>query len=190
MAKKSTAAAKKGKTGKDANKKKRGPGLFGILRNIIVFVLLVVVLGFATMLVVLGMLPAFVASYVDTSPGRNAFRVILSCNFAGVFPFLMRLYDNGPPSSDEVYDLIFTPYVWLVMYGSAAFGWGLVWFFPRASHYVLNRLQDTSIKALQDKQQAIVDEWGLEVESASRRALRNILFSEERKNRARQQVED
>lgn len=181
MAKKKNTAKKKQADGKA---KRRGPGFFGILGNIVVFVVLLVVLGFATMLVVLGMLPALVASYVDTSSGRLAFRVILACNFAGVFPFLMSLYKEGPATSDRVYDLIFTPYIWVVMYGAAAFGWGLVWFFPRASHYVLNRMQDASVASYREKQQQIVDEWGLEVEAASKRALRNILFSENRKKQA------
>lgn len=168
---------------KEKKNKKAGKRKINILFYLVGFILLIVIMSFGAVLVTLGMLPTFVASYVDNTDDRNHVRVVAACNFAGVLPFIADLFKKGDISSDAVYDLLFTPYVWLVMYGAAAFGWALVWFFPQAMHLLLNMAQDNSVKALRDKQQQIVDEWGLEVETTSRRALRNAAFAEEHKPR-------
>lgn len=170
---------------KKNEKKKVGKGR--LVLYIIGFVSLIVLLSFAAVLFVLGMLPTFVASYVDNTKERNNFRVVAACNFSGVLPSLMRLFRNGEITSDAVNAMLFSPNVWLVMYGAAAFGWALVWFFPQAVHFVLNMIQDSSVRTLNEKQQSIVDEWGLDVESSSQRALRNATFSEE--NRMRKNAE-
>lgn len=165
---------------KDQKNKKRKVNVFLYL---IGFLVLVAVLSFGAVLVALGMLPTFVASYVDNTEDRNHVRVVAACNFAGVVPFIADLFRKGAITSNNVYDLLFTPYVWMVMYGAAAFGWALVWFFPLAMHRIFNLSQDSAVRKLRGQQQDIVDEWGLEVETASRRALRNFMFSEERKTR-------
>lgn len=163
-------------------KEKKGKSKLRVLYYIVGFILLIVILSFAAVLFILGMLPSFVASYVDTTKERNHFRIVAACNFSGIMPYLAQLYKKGEITSDSVNDLLFNPSVWLVMYGAAAFGWLLVWFFPRAVQFVLNLVQDTTVKSLNERQQQIVDEWGLEVETSSKRALRNAMFAEERRS--------
>lgn len=162
-------------------KKKRKRSKLKVILYIFSFMLLIVTLSFGAVLFTLGMLPSFVASYVDGSDDRNHFRVVAACNFAGVLPFIVDLFRKGEITSDSVYSVLFTPYVWLVMYGAAAFGWALVWLFPRAVHFVLQIVQKSSANGLREKQQQIVDEWGSEVEVTSRRALRNAMFTDEHK---------
>lgn len=167
--------AKKTTMGKRISKKR-------MMLYMLCLILLAFVLRYAVLLLLLGMLPAFVARYIDTSDDGNNARVILTCNFAGVLPFLLDLFKKGI-SSDSVHGMLFNPTVWLTMYGAAAFGWALVWFFPKAVHFVMEMVQTSSINALNAKQQQIVDEWGLEVEKTSRRALRNAAFREEQKHK-------
>lgn len=143
-------------------------------------ILLTFWLKFAMLLILIGMLPAIVARYVDDSEDGNHSRVILFCNFAGVLPFVGELLKKGI-SAESVSALMTTPHVWLVMYGAAAFGWALVWFFPQAVYFVLDMVQNNTIAKINTRQQQIVDEWGLEVEKTSRRALRNAIFREENK---------
>lgn len=166
---------KKTATGKRISKK-------SMMLYLVCLIVLAFVLRYAVLLLLLGMLPTFVARYVDTSKDGNHARVILTCNFAGVLPFLLDLFKKGI-SSDSVHGMLFDPTVWLTMYGAAAFGWGLVWFFPKAVHFVMEMAQESGINALNAKQQQIVDEWGLEVEKTSRRALRNATFREEHKQK-------
>lgn len=162
-------------------KKKRKGNKLRLIAYIFGFVLLIVTLSFGAVLFTLGMLPSFVASYVDSTEDRNHFRVVAACNFSGVLPFIVDLFRKGEITSDNVYSLLFTPHVWLVMYGAAGFGWALVWLFPRAVHFVLQIVHSSSANSLREKQQQIVDEWGSEVEMTSRRALRNAMFAEEYK---------
>lgn len=167
-----------------SKEQKRKKSKLRVILYIVGFIVLIVLLSFAAVLFMLGMLPSFVANYADTTKDRNHVRIIAACNFSGVLPYLAQLYKKGEITSDAVNALLLNPTVWLVMYGAAAFGWLLVWFFPRAVHFVLNLVQDTSVKGLRDKQQQIVDEWGLEVETTSKRALRNAMFAEERRSGA------
>lgn len=154
-----------------------------MLVYIVLVILLALVLSFATLLVLLGMLPTFVARYVDQGADKNHSRVIGACNLAGVLPYLSDVIKKGI-TSDLVYDMLFNPQVWLVMYGAAAFGWALVWLFPKAVHFLLEIVQGNSVSMLKAKQQQIVDEWGSEVEKTSRRALRNATFKEEQKQKS------
>lgn len=163
----------KKKTSKKTSKFKK-------LLYLVALIALAVVLSFGILLFLLGMLPAFVASYVDSSEERNNFRVVAACNFSGVLPFIMQVWKQGI-TSDSVIDVMLTPSAWMVMYGAAAFGWALVWFFPQAVYFVLDMVQNNSINSLKSKQQQIVDEWGLEVEATSRRTLRNAVYQEEKR---------
>lgn len=163
---------------KKAPKKKRSK--LRIVVYLIATVGLTLVMSFAILLFMLGMLPAFVANYVDGSNERNHFRIVSACNLAGVLPFLIDLWKKGI-TSNSVQDMLVDPHVWLVMYGAAAFGWMLVWLFPLTVHFVLNVAQSSAISSLQHKQQQIVDEWGLEVEASARRALRNATFGDDMK---------
>lgn len=167
---------------KEAN---TGPSKLRVAVYLVIGLGLTVVLTFAMLLLLLGMLPSFVARYVDTSSDHNNSRVIAYCNLAGVLPFIVELFKKGI-SSEAVASMMVNPHIWLVMYGAAAFGWALVWFFPQAVYFVLDMVQNSSIEKLKVKQQQIVDEWGVEVEKTSRRALRNASFKEESRARARQ----
>lgn len=172
---------------KEKTKKGRGRriGKGRVLLYLLCLVGLAFLLRYAVLLLLLGMLPAFVARYVDTSADGNHSRVIFTCNFAGVMPFIVDLFKKGI-TSDNVHTMLFDPGVWLTMYGAAAFGWGLVWFFPKAVYFLMELAQDSAVNALNAKQQQIVDEWGLEVEKTSRRALRNASFREEQKHKKEQ----
>ena len=163
-------------------------GKLRALVYVIGVILMTVVLKFAVLLLLIGMLPAFVARYVDSSDDCNNSRVISYCNLAGVLPFIAELFKKGI-SSEAVSNTMLTPHVWLVMYGAAAFGWALVWFFPQAVYFVLDIAQNSTIAKLNTRQQQIVDEWGLEVEKTSRRALRNAAFREEHKVRGKKPEE-
>lgn len=149
---------------------------------VLLLIVLTPFLRYAMLVLILGLLPAFVASYVDNTRDRNLSRVVFSCNFAGVLPVIMKLFKRGI-TSDNTWATMMDPYSWLVMYGAAAFGWLLMWFFPQAVHFTLQLIQSNTIANLKNRQQIIVDEWGMQVESASKRALRNASFSDSQRKK-------
>lgn len=146
----------------------------------IIFILMAAALRYAVLLFMLGMLPTFTAHYVDRSKERNLTKIVFSCNLSGVLPYLSKLWKNGI-SADSVQQLLADPHVWLVMYFAAAMGYVLVWFFPQMVHFVLETKQRATITALQHKQQVIIDEWGMQVETAAEKFLRNAAYEEAKK---------
>lgn len=168
------------------NKKEAKPARKGHALKVFTYTLLVVgltiVFKYAMLLMLLGLLPTFVALYADTTNEGFHSRVVGLCNLSGVLPFMGELWLAGI-TADAVTYMLSKPHVWLVMYGAAAFGWGVVWFFPQAVELVLNLVNRNSIQKLQKRQQEIVDEWGIEVENTSQRVVRNVRFREERKRK-------
>lgn len=155
-------------------------------RTIMIILMLLVltpILRYALLLFVLGLLPWFVASYVDNTEERNWSRVMLACNFSGVLPIMAGLWRKGI-SFDNMWSVMMDPVSWLIMYGAAFFGWVLLWFFPQAVHFVLDLFQNSNVSGLKKRQQDIVDEWGMQVELASKRANRNQAFADDRKEKA------
>ena len=75
--------AKKDKKKNKQNVKSRSSKKSWILLGIAMLAL-IPVLGSAVLIIVLGLLPAFVANYVDMSEDRNLAKAVLACNIAGV----------------------------------------------------------------------------------------------------------
>lgn len=176
----------KKKPAKQPLRKEQQPSKKGHALKVFFYTVLVVgltiVFKYAMLLVLLGLLPTFVALYADTTNEGFHARVVGLCNMAGVLPFLGELWVAGI-TADSVTATIGTPHVWLVMYGAAAFGWGVVWFFPQAMEMTLGIVNRNGIHKLQKRQQEIVDEWGIEVEKTSQRVVRNAQFRGEHKKK-------
>lgn len=125
-----------------------------------------ILLRYAALLFALGMLPAFVASYVDASQERYNYRIVFACNLAGVLPFILQLWQSGI-SAESVQDKLSDTNVWLTMYGAAGAGWVLVWVFPRLVHFIISAVQQGKVNLLKQKQKQILDEWGDDVQTAA-----------------------
>lgn len=166
----------KKKESKSGGKKKKG-GMKGIIAGLIGTLILIYFLSFGAMLVLLGLLPTFVAMYVDASKDRSSVKIIGACNAAGIVPPVAKVLASGT-SASNVQAVLLNAETWLFMLGGAGFGWALVWVFPRAAHAVLDFIQKANVAALEKKQQQIVDEWGGDVESTANRALRNTAFKD------------
>ena len=172
-----------------ASEKKKKPGKVrkGSKKRTFMMVMLLLVLTpvlrYGMLIFVLGMLPWLVATYVDDTQERNPSRVMLACNFSGVMPIMTALWKKGI-SFDNMWSVMMDPSSWLIMYGAAAFGWVLLWFFPVAVHFVLDLFQNSNVHGLKKRQQDIVDEWGMQVELASRRAGRNQAFADDQREKA------
>lgn len=169
--------AKGGKQKKAKGKKKGGVGT--IVLGLFATLILIYFLSFAALLVILGLVPSFVAGYVDRTPDKAKAKVVGACNLAGIVPFVSDLVKQGI-TSNNVHAVLLSGYTWLVMLGAAGLGWALVWGFPRASHAVLDYVQKSNVAALRKRQQQILDEWGRDVEVTANRALKNSAFKDDK----------
>ncbi|MBM3617691.1 MAG: hypothetical protein FJX23_04020 [Alphaproteobacteria bacterium] len=173
--------AKGGKQKKTKGKKKGGVGT--VVLGLFATLILIYFLSFAALLVILGLVPSFVAGYVDRTPDKAKAKVVAACNLAGIVPFVSDLVKQGI-TSNNVHSVLLSGYTWLVMLGAAGLGWALVWGFPKASHAVLGYMQKSNVAALRKRQQQIIDEWGKDVETTAQRALKNSNFRDEKQGEA------
>jgi hypothetical protein len=121
-----------------------------------------VVLKLGVFLLFFGMLPAIVAYETDHTRFKFLFSTVAAFNFAGVFPDMMQVFIEG--GSFEILKIkLLDPSVWLIMYGSAALGWSLVWLSPIIASTTLEGIYSGRILHLEGLQKRGEEEWGPEV---------------------------
>lgn len=132
-------------------------GLFGVM---IPFSLPTVVVLFV------GMLPAMVAGYADTGRHRYAWMAVGGLNFAGVAPYLFNMW-FGLHTLTEAFRILTSITPLLVMYGSAAAGWGLYITLPKVVHTFLALTQSRRLSKLRHQEKKLLEKWGDEVRRTS-----------------------
>lgn len=138
---------------------------FNILALIVFFVSVFLALSvsfYALILVIMSMLPTLTAWMVDKGSGKNATRIIAAFNYCGILPSLITLWESRVNSSLAKH-MIADPMIWLVSYGAAAIGWGMVLIIPQFISYVFAARAELKIAYLKGQQQKLVEEWGQDV---------------------------
>lgn len=113
-----------------------------------------------------GLTPAAVSGLINNRKGHSTFACVLATNLCGVAPAVVKLWSNGN-TLDGAISLLTDPYVWLVMYGSAAIGWGLLWASAEIVEIALTLIDNDRIRKLQNYQRKLIAEWGPGVAGAS-----------------------
>jgi hypothetical protein len=119
---------------------------------------IVIALPTVTLLAV-GMVPCVVAYIVDLSPGRYACRCVAWLNFAGVFPYLFKLWNTGHTMGGAL-KISSDPFAWLVMFSAAGLGWLLFLGVPGAAAAIQSFNAKRTAEQLKDRQRELVEEWG------------------------------
>ncbi len=120
------------------------------------------------MLILIGLLPAIVTYYTDTTRKHYMFKSVFACNLAGMMPFIGQLLHNGPRSS-IMQDIMGDGSNWMIIYGSAFIGWLMVKTAPMIALTLINGFHGTQIARLKSNQRRIENEWGKEVTQFSKR---------------------
>jgi len=115
------------------------------------------------LLLLLALVPTMLAWLVDDTPGQSLIRTVAPLNLASSLPFAIKLWHEHN-SLDQVFDFMSGRATWIALYGAATFGWMLYYLAPAVISTVvqrrIERLRDNAI----DRQQALKDEWGDDVE--------------------------
>lgn len=121
-------------------------------------------LGFTyvVVMIVVSMLPAVVANILDRRPGRQASRCVVFFNIAGLLPQLFDVMLSPDPDRMANH-LLSDPYIWLIVYGFAGFGWLILHVVPQIVFLFLVVRSDQTIRNLETRRQALVEEWGEKV---------------------------
>lgn len=128
-----------------------------------VMVLLALALPTALLLFV-GFVPTLVALMVDDTPRRYAARTVLGLNFAGVAPYIVKLW-SGQNDIAAAGRIITDPFALVVMLGAAAIGWMMFLGFPGLVTSVSTMNAHRRIAQLKERQRALIEEWGAAVAS-------------------------
>lgn len=115
-------------------------------------------------LIIVGMLPTFVAAVVDRREEKYTAYTVGGFNLCGVLPFLAQLWDrhNGA-NITALYSLAVNPFVWFAIYGSAAIGWLAFTWIPRIVIRVSAVRDRQRLAGMMRRQEALIEEWGPEV---------------------------
>lgn len=153
--------AKGGKAKSARAGRRRGGGIAFVVVGLAVFALML----FATpafIILVVGMVPALVATIVDREPGRNATIAVSATNLAGVVPFVIELVVERASMADAI-AMATDLFVVAMMYGAAAIGWVLVLGMPKVAAVYIAVTTQARIQSMRREQQLLVEEWGPDV---------------------------
>lgn len=131
---------------------------------IIVSLMLIVMLQFGFIFLLLALLPSIAAYFVDTDPSRPAFRTVFAANLAATLPSLTPMFKSGLKFKHyEVGGIIGDPKVWMLIYGSAAAGWCIIFICRQIARTMLAFQYEFRAASLERAQARLVDEWGTQV---------------------------
>lgn len=115
-----------------------------------------------------GFLPTLAAWLVDNTPRRYATKTVLGVNFAGVAPFVLKLW-SGQNDIAAAGRIVTDPFALVVMLGAAAIGWMMFLGFPSLVTALSTLNAARRIGQLKEHQRALTEEWGAAVAAPERR---------------------
>jgi hypothetical protein len=131
------------------------PGLF------VVSMAAVVVLQKGALFILLAMLPAIMAYFIDNHPKKAMFKTILACNFASTLPSLVPMIKAGLAMKQlDVSAIMGNPSTWLFVYSGAAAGWCLVFLCRMVARFIMILSYEYNIIHLEWVQRRLTEEWG------------------------------
>ena len=142
-----------GKSGKNAT----------LMLAIVVLLVLALFERPVCMLLVFALVPTMLAWLVDNTSGQSLIRTVAPLNLASVLPFAIKLWHEHN-SLDQVFAFMSGSTTWVALYGAAAFGWLLYYLAPAVITTVLERRIEKLRDAAVERQKALKDEWGDDVE--------------------------
>ena len=138
---------------------------FGILWIAITFMLVVIFSLPTVILLFFGMMPTLVAYIIDRTPQRYSAYCVGGFNFAGVFPYLMKLW-LGSHEISFAFGIVTNVFTLLVMYGTAEFGWMVLVGVPPVVGAFLEVVSQRRVAELIEIQKKLIAEWGPEVSAS------------------------
>ena len=126
---------------------------------ILVALIMLIVFMPTTVLLLIGMLPTFVAFIVDREPGRNKTFTIGAMNFAGCFPYILALWTKVN-SVDMALSLISEPKTIIIMYGAAGLGYIIDFIITYAVSSILIQRSEIRLKKIDLEKGALEKRWG------------------------------
>ncbi|MAE50997.1 MAG: hypothetical protein CMH27_04230 [Micavibrio sp.] len=116
----------------------------------------------STVLLLIGMIPTPFALLTDRTRGKNKVITVGAMNVAGCSPFLFELWTTDH-SFVQTMAIVTDPFAIVVMWSSAAVGYIINWAMTGLVTATLYQRGQSRQKAIQKRQQELVERWGQEV---------------------------
>jgi len=144
------------------NRKKISGGGMGNTIFLITFLICAILFYQTSLVFIIGMLPTFVAAFIDRSGKGTLAITVGSMNLAGCTPFLLRLWTEGH-SLALAKSMIFDPRTIIVMYSAAGIGYLINWSVSNAVHALTVKRMRHRIGEISKIQTELITRWGREV---------------------------
>lgn len=117
---------------------------------------------FVFYVIILGLMPSILTHMMDFRPGKPASKTIIAFNLAGLSQPLNTMVTAGSPNQAAEF-ILQHPTHWLIAYGFAAFGAGLIYVLPMAAGIYLDIKARYIVTKMREVQDELEKEWGEEV---------------------------
>lgn len=112
---------------------------------------------------VAGMTPTLVARIIDRAPQKYFTLTVGYMNISGCFMVALEMWMSGDSSWEKAMALLGDPLNWFIMFAAAGAGWGLHFSIPPVVASYMKVSSETKMKAVVERQQKLIKEWGTEV---------------------------
>ncbi len=119
-------------------------------------------LPFVFYMLVIGMTPAILSYIIDIRPGKAASKTIIAFNLAGISQPLNTIINAGSPNQAAEF-VLKNPEQWILAYGFAAFGMGVIYLLPHMANLYLDVKARYLVSRMKEVQDELEKEWGEEV---------------------------
>lgn len=128
-----------------------------------VLLMLSIVFLSSAVILFIGLLPMFVAFFVDRSKKKTKAITVGAMNVAGCVPFLMELW-KADASMDKALSIIFDPMAIIVIYSAAGVGYIIDWAMTLIVANILFQRGTARKNAIEKRQKELIERWGQEVD--------------------------
>ncbi len=113
-------------------------------------------------LVLVGLIPTYVAFATDNDPQKSGAVSVGAMNFAGVLPFIIDLWSKGQTMGNAI-QIMGIANNWLIILGASAIGQMIVYAIPQALATLTLTQAESRAKSLRKNLDMLKEAWGPEV---------------------------
>lgn len=111
----------------------------------------------------IGMIPTFVAIFVDRSKEKLKPLTVGAMNLAGCFPFILELWISGDNEVSSALSKVLEPRTFVTIYLAAAIGYLIDWAMTGIVAQIMYQKGQARLKEIDAIQESLIERWGPEV---------------------------
>lgn len=147
---------------KAAKKKGKKQGSMWVHVFLALIVMMAAVFLSSAIILFIGLMPFFVAYFVDKRKTKTKAITVGAMNMAGCVPFLMELWTTDP-SVEKALSIILDPMAIIVIYSAAGVGYLIDWALSMIIASILYQRGVSRKSAIEKRQEELIKRWGEEV---------------------------